>query len=327
MSDITPLLLDAKKEYTSRLEEIVTPQLRATFTAMFNECVEEGNDVYVCFQGKMREIPFWNSSIVDGKTQQLITSYSFFENLVVAVVVTYVKVMSAIRLGEGRPNVKLKVPRTDEFVHEIYKQMAQICYYEPHIMESRDAFETQAIPEAIERSIRRLIPYEDILQSYLAADPETDHVDTQDTKHDSDFDTGSDSDSEDDDDDQEINVSVPSQQYTQPTQHPHTQQIPMPTEVPTALQNPTQYTGDGSKDDDDSEDDDLPPACPPYPSPPVSTTPMAAHPQQAVHNHQQQMTAPQFHQPTQMQPPQQQTAPPQHLFGPAGGGQEIRQAL
>jgi len=255
MSDITPLLLDAKKEYTSRLEEIVTPQLRATFGALYAACVDDGgSDVYVCFQGKMREIPFWNSSIVQQKTQQLISSYSFFENLVVAVIVTYVKVLSAIRLGEGRPSVKLKVPRTDEFVHEIYKQMAQICYYEPFVVENRDAFESQAIPEAIERSIRRLIPYDEILDSYLA--PEEDDTQNATGKDDDDSDSDIESDDDDDDDDDEdINVSVPSSHVThhQAVDHQHVV-------TPSALQE-----GAGGVE---SDDDDIPPPCPPYPSPP-----------------------------------------------------------
>ena len=318
MSDITPLLLDAKKEYTSRLEEIVTPQIRATFQALYAECMEDGStDVYICFQAKMREIPFWNSGIVQQKTQQLITSYSFFENLCVAVVVTYVKVLSAIRLGEGRPSVKLKVPRTDEFVHEIYKQMAMICYYEPFVVEDRETFETRAIPEAIERSIRRLIPYDEILDSYLAPEEENTPPAPQQA---SDSESESESD-EDDDDDEDINVSVPSAHagsLQQPVGMVGTMDTPQ--EVPSALQD----TGGISDDEDVDEPPSYEPqgvmnaapvqqAAPvvmhaPVPQPAQPSQPAAGHPMQAVA------------QPTAQ--PTQPAAPPQ-LFGQ----QEIRQTM
>lgn len=313
MSDITPLLLDAKKEYTSRLEEIVTPQLRATFSALYAECMEEGGDVYMCFQGKMREIPFWNSNIVQQKTQQLITSYSFFENLVVAVIVTYVKVLSAIRLGDGRPSVKLKVPRTDEFVHEIYKQMAMICYYEPFIVESRDTFESQAIPEAIERSIRRLIPYDEILDSYLAPEEDNEAIETP--KDAVSSDSESDIESEDDDD-EDINVSVPSAQVqTHVPQPPAAVPADQPVVIPSALQD---HGGDLS------DDDDLPPSCPPYPSPP-------SNPQYAVQ--QPAPSPPVQHQQAYAAPPQQVSAPPQAVAPPPAAapqqlfGQDIRQTM
>ena len=315
MSDtLTPLLLDAKREYTSRLEEIMCPQLRATFNTLYNECVDEA-DQYLCFQGKMRQVPYWNSSIVAAKTQSLITAYSFFENLVVAVVVTYVKVLSAIRLGEGRPSVKLTVPRTDVFVHEVYKQCAMALYYEPWIMESRDAFEAQAVPEAIERSIRRLIPYDDILHSYLAADPPPAPEEKAGADDDDDDSSESDSDSESDHDDEEINVAI--QQSVANQYNPHAEPHAQPHAEPHEAQSqpPAPPALDAVADDDD-DDDELPPACPPYPSPPVVPAAPAyvAQPQQYTPPAATHPAAP-----PASYPPQQ----PQQLFGTPA----IRQSL
>jgi len=325
MSDtLTPLLLDAKREYTSRLEEIMCPQLRATFNTLYNECVDEA-DQYLCFQGKMRQVPYWNSSIVAAKTQSLITAYSFFENLVVAVVVTYVKVLSAIRLGEGRPSVKLTVPRTDVFVHEVYKQCAMALYYEPWIMESRDAFEAQAVPEAIERSIRRLIPYDDILHSYLAADPPPAPEEKAGADDDDDS-SESESDSESDHDDEEINVAIQQSAanhynpHAEPHAEPHAQPHAQPHEAqphaqPHEAQPPPPPALDAA-DDDDDDDDELPPACPPYPSPPVVPAAPAyvAQPQQYTPPAATHPAAP-----PASYPPQQ----PQQLFGTPA----IRQSL
>lgn len=238
MSDITPLLLDAKKEYTQRLQEIVEPQISSTFLDMFRG----SDDDYYEFQMSLRQIPYWNSTIVNAKTQYLITQYPFFDNLVAAVIVTYVKVLSAIRLGD-RPNVKLQLPKTEDFVHELYKQMARIVYYAPETIETNESM-MDAVGDAIENSIRRLIPYDDILESYLAA-PSQQSIPTPVSKASSSAE--SESDSEDDADDEDINISMP-QQYTVP-QQPAAVQQPAPQSM-----DPPAYD-DAEMDDDEMNDD------------------------------------------------------------------------
>ena len=232
MSDITPLLLDAKKEYTQRLQEIVEPQISSTFLDMFRRT----DDDYYEFQMSLRQIPYWNSTIVNAKTQYLITQYPFFDNLVAAVIVTYVKVLSAIRLGD-RPNVKLQLPKTEDFVHELYKQMARIVYYAPETIDTNETM-MGAVGDAIENSIRRLIPYDDILESYLA--PSQQSIKTPASKASSS--SESESESEDDADDEDINISMP-QQYTVPQQ-------------PAAVQQPAPQSMDPPSYDDAEMDDD-----------------------------------------------------------------------
>jgi len=313
MSDITPLLLDAKKEYTSRLEELFTPQLTSVFGTLYQECVEEGSDVFICFQSKLKQVPFWNISIIQQRTHELITSYTFFENLVCAVLVTWVKVLSAIRLGSDRPSVTLKLPQTDAFVHEVYKQMAQILYYEPFIMENRQAFDTQAVPEAIERSIRRLIPYDDILESYLAA-PDPEPQNNEKVASDSSSSDESESESSDDDDKHDINVNIPSNQ------------VPNNVTMPHDMHQPAGQTNGYGEDHEDSDDDVM---GPPYPAPPAPAPAPQQHvpPQVALGTqpfHQAPTQYPQqpgqhLHPSTQQQHAPQQQAQPQaapQLFGP-----------
>jgi len=52
MSDITPLLLDAKKEYTTRLVEIVEPQISATLIDIWDSTGDIPE-----FQAELRRIP------------------------------------------------------------------------------------------------------------------------------------------------------------------------------------------------------------------------------------------------------------------------------
>lgn len=166
---LTPLLLDAKHEYTSRLKDIIEQRFFHVFKHMYDTC--EDDEYIIEFQEKLRQIPYWSSSQVSIESSSIVSKHPYFENLMAAVIVTYVKVLSSIRLSEVKPNVQLKLPSVDEFVHELYKQMAGIIYANPFVFESDDVAGTfdKMADDAIERSIRRLIPFDDILESYLSA--------------------------------------------------------------------------------------------------------------------------------------------------------------
>jgi hypothetical protein len=165
---MTALLLDAKKEYLTRLYEIVMPPLTMCMQSMY--LADESRDRYINFQKRLCQIPFWNTYVIQEKTTAITRQYPYFENLMAACIVTYVKVLSSIRLSSGRPSIKLKLPTVDVFVHELYKQVAQTLYYDPFIMDQSLEKLQDVVFESIEKAIRRLIPFEDILTSYLEAD-------------------------------------------------------------------------------------------------------------------------------------------------------------
>lgn len=164
---LTPLLLDAKKEYLTRLYEIVAPSISLFMQTMYHSDISRNR--YLTFQKNLSQIPFWNTYIIQEKTAAITRQFPFFENLMAACIVTYVKVLSSIRLSSDRPSIKLKLPTIDVFVHELYKQTAQTLYYDPFIMDCGIEKLHDTIYDSIERAIRRLIPFDDILSSYLAA--------------------------------------------------------------------------------------------------------------------------------------------------------------
>ena len=162
---LTALLIDAKKEYSARLCEIVSPPL-----AHYMQCLYRADETvnrYISFQRQLSQIPFWNTYIIQEKTSEITRKFPYFENLMAACIVSNVKVLSSIRLSSDRPNIKLKLPGVDVFVHELYKQTAQALYYYPTLMDCGIDKLNETIFESIERAIRRLIPFDDILSSYL----------------------------------------------------------------------------------------------------------------------------------------------------------------
>ena len=203
---LTPLLLDAKQEYTSRLKDIIGQRFFHFFHTMYESC--DDDEYIIQFQESLRKIPYWSSSQVSVESSEITHKHPYFENLMAAVIVTYVKVLSSIRLSDVKPNVQLKLPTVDEFVHELYKQMAGLLYASPFIFEEDDVADnfSKLVDDAIERSIRRLIPFDDILASYLSSPPPDEdvvHAQPLGTEQ-----RDSEDESSEDDDDQEIEIQT-----------------------------------------------------------------------------------------------------------------------
>ena len=167
--DLTPLLLDAKSSYTQRLKDIIQPRIFHTFSH-FYAASHDSDEPIIAFQDSLYNIPFWNASQINAETQNIVAKHPYYEELMAALIVTHVKILSSIRLSDVRPNVQLKLPTTDEFTHELYKQAAGLAYVDPYMFGEDDVHLkfVPVIDETIERSIRRLLPMQEILSSYLA---------------------------------------------------------------------------------------------------------------------------------------------------------------
>lgn len=169
---LTPLLLDAKKEYTKRLAEILTPFLLKYIDTTYAAALEEagGAKSLVAFQQRLRTVPGWNAGIIREYTAALENKYSYFSDLVAAVFVTMVKVLSSIKLSANRPNVKLKLPTNDAFVHKVYVCTARNFYECPQA--ARDNSPSQRshlVAAALETAVRDLLPLGDVLHAYLSS--------------------------------------------------------------------------------------------------------------------------------------------------------------
>jgi len=260
---LTPLLLDAKQEYTSRLKDIIGQRFFHYFHGLYESCDDE--EYIIEFQEKLRQVPYWSSSQVSVESAEIVNKNPYFENLMAAVIVTYVKVLSSIRLSDVKPNVQLKLPTVDEFIHELYKQMAGLLYASPFVFEEEDVSTrfSSLVDEAIERSIRRLIPFDDILASYLSApDPVGDDSTVRQPV--SQTPVESDNESSDDDEDEDIeiqtdpnHISMPVNgdkisssddddddfNMTQQPQYTEQQQFPIPPQGATVITNTSEHQG------------------------------------------------------------------------------------
>lgn len=168
--NLNPLLLDAKREYSLRLSEIMSPFVMSTLNTMYTKAIHDAGHMksLIEFQKQLQTIPQWNSCVIKELSSNITSKYPFFEDLVAAVMVTYVKVLSSIRISSSRPNIKLKLPSVDAFVHQVYISTAKNFYENARVMQTTDRqTKHQLIADGIESAVRVLLPLGDVLQAYL----------------------------------------------------------------------------------------------------------------------------------------------------------------
>lgn len=172
-----PMLLDAKKEYLTRLSEILVPFVLSYLNSTYAAAEEEAGSRHaiICFQDKLRKVPTWNSVEIQQQTQAIENKYGFLQDLVAAVFVSYVKIMSSIRLSTTRPNVKLRLPKNADFIHRVFCHSARKFYENPHCISEPASSKSVLISAAIESAVREMLPLGDVLQAYLSSAVDEDH--------------------------------------------------------------------------------------------------------------------------------------------------------
>jgi hypothetical protein len=172
MSDsLHPILIDAKREYQVRLTDLMTPFLLQYINGTYACAKEEvgSRNALIEFQRLLHAVPQWNSGIIRERTEAIEKKYSFFSNLVAAVFVATIKVLSSIRISSQRPNIKLKLPANDAFVHKVYVCVARNFYENVTVMRDGDlAAKKRMICNGIETAVRDMLPLGEVLTAYLS---------------------------------------------------------------------------------------------------------------------------------------------------------------
>ena len=169
VADLNPLLLDAKNIYVNQLAEAMGPYMLRTIESLYEDTLEAGSSkVLLRFQAKLREIPKWNTDLINQHAVCLESKVPYLGDLIAAAFVAYVKVMSSIKLRPDKPNIRLKLPTNAAFVHKAFVNVARDFYEAPH-MGQRPATEYAGLRAAVERTIRDMLPLQDILRAYLGS--------------------------------------------------------------------------------------------------------------------------------------------------------------
>ena len=175
---LTPLLLDAKREYVGQLSDVMAPFVLSELQKLYREAAaENAKRTLYAFQMKLREIPTWNANTVKQHASDVEHRYPFLGDLIAAVFVSYVKILSSIKLHQDKPNIRLKLPSNDSFVHQVFIFSAREFYAAPGGIVGLDrGAQTGVVRGAIETAVREMLPIQDILRAYLGNAVDVDHT-------------------------------------------------------------------------------------------------------------------------------------------------------
>ena len=172
------LLNESERRFTKKLCDGMIPVMIAAFWEIWleaqKECAEKKNKQTTrVFQELLRSIKTWNSSISLKNTEAIIKNQPLFPNLVAAVFVIHVKILSAIRTDKKSKKICIKLPANDVFVQRCYEACAKDLYENPFIIteQNTEAARNEDLHKRFNKHICQviedLVPTAEILQTYL----------------------------------------------------------------------------------------------------------------------------------------------------------------
>jgi len=170
------ILVEAKKEYTEQLYMILCPLMIQTFLDLYAEAnkMSKGKNVLKQYQILLKEVPNWNNHIVKQHTGKLVDSCSWFSDLLAAVFVSNVKILSSVRLNTENKKISIKLPSNEVFVHCCYVTVAKELYKDPYIFNeehsdnNRNEILDKRCRVCLESTVKDMIPIQQILQTYIS---------------------------------------------------------------------------------------------------------------------------------------------------------------
>jgi hypothetical protein len=172
------VLVEARREYLQNLYECMVPEMISSFYNLYLESekmLKNQTNRLIQYQKFLQEIKHWNNSIVKEHTDALKHECPWFDDLMVAVIVSSVKIMSSVRINKCAGKISLSVPKPEDFVHECYKLAAEDLYKSPYVMadlmtdDEREEALWDRVAECIEKVIKRYIPLQQILSMNISS--------------------------------------------------------------------------------------------------------------------------------------------------------------
>jgi len=192
MNNSINVLFEAKKEYTTELQKILTPRLYEGFKSIYDDIIDmvskeleqtkkQNSSIVKTFQKMLKEIPQWNQDMVKNEYNRIeqLSNCDYFDNLIEAVFITNTKILTSVQINDLKSkNVKINIPQPSYFVHRCYIECAKEIYKNPYIFDNSKGLTPKEkhtnlresiniIENSIDNAVRNLLPIRDILKHGL----------------------------------------------------------------------------------------------------------------------------------------------------------------
>jgi hypothetical protein len=173
------VLVAARDEYIEQLKCILAPLIIQGVNSIYQDAlnVSEGKKTIWQFQQFLKEVLTWNQTILQQESIRIKKKCPYIMDIVTAIFVSNVKILASIRLKGDSDNIKVKIPTCEIFVHSVYIESAQQIFYDPMLfyhkngdfneIQKNKKYVREIIYSAIDESIRKMMPFDHILQEYL----------------------------------------------------------------------------------------------------------------------------------------------------------------
>jgi len=170
--------------------KILTHQILSPFHRFFIDTFakaleEEPNNrkVLSYFQDLLSQIPEWNIDKVERETTKIITEShcDYMEDIVTAVFVAHVKLLTALRLSNKNKKVQITVPKLNHFIHRALTECGRLLWSSVFLFQNDiTSIEKQKnhrqienlIKDGIQHAINGLLPIKSILKDSIPDDDE-----------------------------------------------------------------------------------------------------------------------------------------------------------
>lgn len=177
------ILVAARDEYDEKMSNVMLPHVVSLFVEMYDRAKTDskGNKTLILFQEYLRDIKNWNQGVLKEHTTAVTDSCAYFRQLLTAVFVGHVKVLTSVRLKDETQKISIKLPKTDEFVFRVFEENAKVIYKNPYFMQDMtsedDLFaHIQAINAKVIRDVTKsMVPIQQILETYMNAGNDEEH--------------------------------------------------------------------------------------------------------------------------------------------------------
>ena len=186
------VLVAARDEYIEQLKCIICPLVIQGINSIYQDAVKVslGKKVIMTFQQFLKDVLTWNQTILQEESKRIKRKCPYIMDIVTAIFVSNVKILASIRLKGNNDNIKVKIPTCDIFIHSIYIESAQQIYYDPMLfyhkngnfnqIQKNKKYVREIISDAVAESIRKMMPFDHILEEYLknALDDNAEYTDS-----------------------------------------------------------------------------------------------------------------------------------------------------
>ncbi len=198
----TSSMIEAKKEYTTQLQQILSPRIYERFKFIFDGTIEvikqelsmnhiQNQSVIKIFQKQLSSIKDWNESSIIEEYERIKSrsKCNYLDKLIKAVIVANMRILSTIQYGGRRKSkIQVHIPTPTHFIHKCYIECAKEIYKNPYIFDmslnlsSKEKHQNLRdslilIDNGIQSAIRQLLPIGDLLEQNFNSDVEDEEDD------------------------------------------------------------------------------------------------------------------------------------------------------